>query len=80
MVDPRTQLENRKHQAVETALSNGRPYRVPSYVGFWQILLQNPLLASAIDDSLALTRFAAEVGDDGTPQSRSTAAVLFILS
>jgi hypothetical protein len=35
----------------------------------------NPLLASVIDDSLTLTRFAAEAG-----QSRSTAAVLFILS
>jgi hypothetical protein len=31
-----------------------------AYVGCWQILLQKSLLVSAIDDSLALTRFAAE--------------------
>jgi hypothetical protein len=31
----------------------------------WQILLQKSLMASANDDSLALTRFAVEAGDDG---------------
>ena len=37
-------------------------------------------MASTIDDSLALTRFAAEAGDDGAAQSGSGAAFLFILS
>jgi len=47
----------------------------------WQILLQKPLMASANNDSVAVTmRFAAEAGDDGAAQSRSRAAVLFILS
>src|ERR1700730_18520487 len=38
------------------------------------ILLQKSLLVSAIDDSLALKRFAVEADDDGTAQSRSRAA------
>src|SRR5262249_828000 len=44
------------------------------------ILLQKSLKASAIDDSLAVTRFVAEACDDGAAQSRSKAAFLFILS
>jgi hypothetical protein len=45
-----------------------------------QILLQKSLMISANSDSVALMRFAAEAGDDGAAQSRSRAAVLFILS
>ena len=37
--------------------------------GFWQILLQKSLMVSTINDSLALTRFVAEAGDDGAAQS-----------
>jgi hypothetical protein len=48
-------------------------------VADWQILLQKSLMVSAFDDSLALTRFAAEAIDDGAAQSRSKAAFLFIL-
>jgi hypothetical protein len=55
--------------------------RADGNVGFWQILLQKSLMASANNDSVAVTmRFAAEAGDDGAAQSRSRAAVLFILS
>src|SRR5262249_5520120 len=55
-------------------------YPVSPNVCFWQILLQKSLKASAIDDSLAVTRFVAEACDDGAAQSRSKAAFLFILS
>jgi hypothetical protein len=44
------------------------------------ILLQKSLLVSSRSDSLGLMRFAAETDDDGTAQSRSRAAILFILS
>jgi hypothetical protein len=47
---------------------------------FVQILLQKSLIVLANSDSVALMRFAAEAGDDGAAQSRSRAAVLFILS
>jgi len=33
------------------------------------ILLQKSLMVSTINDSLALTRFVAEAGDDGAAQS-----------
>ena len=38
------------------------------------------LMACVEDDSVALTRFAAEAGDDGAAESRPEAAVLFIFS
>ena len=47
---------------------------------FYEILLQKSLMVSTIDDSLALTRFVVEAGDDGAAQSRPRAAVLFISS
>jgi len=40
-----------------------------AYGSLVPILLQKSLMVSTINDSLALTRFVAEAGDDGAAQS-----------
>ena len=40
-----------------------------AYRRYVPILLQKSLMVSTINDSLALTRFVAEAGDDGAAQS-----------